>query len=78
MAAGVFALTNCILVSNSNPKEGESAIRQILLPFLYGRKNKPPALQGEESSLDKRNSCAKINVGLQTTNKKHRRSKGWT
>ena len=34
MAAGVFALTNCILVSNSNPKEGESAIRQILLPFL--------------------------------------------
>ncbi len=34
MAAGVFALTNCILVSNSNPTEGESAIRQILLPFL--------------------------------------------
>ena len=47
-------------------------------PFLYDSKNKPPALQGEGSSLDQRNSCAKINVGLQTTNKKHRRSKEWT
>ena len=46
--------------------------------FLYDSKNKPPALQGEGSSLDQRNSCAKINVGLQTTNKKHRRSKEWT
>ena len=45
---------------------------------LYDSKNKPPALQGEGSSLDQRNSCAKINVGLQTTNKKHRRSKEWT
>ena len=32
-------------------------------------------MQGEEISLDIRNSCATINVGLQTTNKKHRRSK---
>ena len=46
--------------------------------LLYDSKNKPPALQGEGSSLDQRNSCAKINVGLQTTNKKHRRSKEWT
>ena len=32
-------------------------------------------MQGEGRSLDKSNSCVKINVGLQTTNKKHRRSK---
>ena len=59
-------------------KAAAKAISLCCSFFLYGRKNKPPALQGEESSLDKRNSCAKINVGLQTTNKKHRRSKGWT
>ena len=51
---------------------------EVLTFLLYDRKNKPPALQGEGSSLDQRNSCAKINVGLQTTNKKHRRSKEWT
>jgi len=32
-------------------------------------------MQGKGFSLDISNSCAKINVGLQTTNKKHRRSK---
>jgi hypothetical protein len=42
---------------------------------LCHSKNKPPAMQGEGRSLDiSMNSCAKINVGLQTTNKKHRRS----
>ena len=35
---------------------------------LCDSKNKPPAMQGEESSLDKSNSCARIDVGLQTTN----------
>ena len=43
--------------------------------FLCNSKNKPPAMQGVGRSLDKSNSCVKINVGLQTTNKKHRRSK---
>ncbi len=38
------------------------------LPFLCHSKNKPPAMQGEGRSLDIRNSCARINVGLQTTN----------
>lgn len=38
------------------------------LPFLCHSKNKPPALQVEGRSLDIRNSCARINVGLQTTN----------
>ena len=32
-------------------------------------------MRGVGRSLDKSNSCVKINVGLQTTNKKHRRSK---
>ena len=32
-------------------------------------------MQGEGSSLDISNSCVRIKVGLQTTNKKHRRSK---
>jgi len=37
---------------------------------LCHSKNKPPALQVEGRSLDKSmNSYAKINVGLQTTNK---------
>lgn len=36
--------------------------------FLCDSRNKPPAMQGEESSLDKSNSCARIDVGLQTTN----------
>ena len=45
-------------------------------PFLLcNSKNKPPAMRGVGRSLDKSNSCVKINVGLQTTNKKHRRSK---
>ncbi|EEQ58089.1 hypothetical protein CBFG_01799 [Clostridiales bacterium 1_7_47FAA] len=41
-----------------------------LFPFfiLCHSKNKPPALQVEGRSLDIRNSCARINVGLQTTN----------
>lgn len=39
--------------------------RRIFL-FLYDSKNKPPALQGEGISLDKRiNSCVMIEVGLQ-------------
>lgn len=42
---------------------------------LCNSKNKPPAMRGVGRSLDKSNSCVKINVGLQTTNKKHRRSK---
>ena len=44
-------------------------------PLLCHSKNKPPALQVEGISSDKSNSCAKLDVGLQTTNKKHRRSK---
>ena len=47
----------------------------LLLYFLCNSKNKPPAMRGVGRSLDKSNSCVKINVGLQTTNKKHRRSK---
>ena len=43
--------------------------------LLCNSKNKPPAMRGVGRSLDKSNSCVKINVGLQTTNKKHRRSK---
>ena len=47
--------------------------------FLCHSRNKPPAMQGEERSLDiSMSSCARINVGLQTTNTKHRRSKEWT
>ena len=38
-------------------------------------RHSPPAMRGVGRSLDKNNSCVKINVGLQTTNKKHRRSK---
>ena len=38
--------------------------------LLCNSKNKPPAMQGEGRSLDlSKNSCARINVGLQTTNK---------
>ena len=38
--------------------------------FLCHSKNKPPAMQGEGRSLDiSMSSCAKIKVGLQTTNK---------
>ena len=38
--------------------------------LLCHSKNKPPAMQGEGRSLDlSKNSCATINVGLQTTNK---------
>ena len=34
--------------------------------FLCHSKNKPPAMQGEDRSLDiSMNSCAKIKVGLQ-------------
>ena len=36
--------------------------------LLCHSKNKPPALQVEGRFLDIRNSCARINVGLQTTN----------
>ena len=43
--------------------------------LLCNSKNKPPAMRGVGRSLDKSNSCVKINVGLQTTNKKYRRSK---
>ena len=32
-------------------------------------KNNPPAMQGEESSLDISNSCVKIEVGLQNHKK---------
>ena len=42
---------------------------------MCNSKNNHPAMQGVGRSLDKSNSCVKINVGLQTTNKKHRRSK---
>jgi len=38
--------------------------------LLCHSKNNSPALRGEERSLDITNSCAKIKVGLQTTNKK--------
>ena len=45
----------------------------MLIPypaFLCHSKNKPPAMQGEGRSLDKSmSSCARIRVGLQTTNK---------
>lgn len=43
--------------------------------LLCNSKNNPPAMRGVGRSLDKSNSCVKINVGLQTTNKKYRRSK---
>ena len=35
--------------------------------FCVTDKNTPPAMQGEGKSLDKRNSCVSIKVGLQTT-----------
>ena len=41
----------------------------ILFICLCHSKNKPPALRGEEISLDERISRVSINVGLQTTNK---------
>ena len=38
--------------------------------FLCHSKNKPPAMQGEDRSLDiSMTSCAKIKVGLQNHNK---------
>ena len=38
----------------------------ILIFILCNSKNKPPAMQGEDRSLDiSMNSCAKIKVGLQ-------------
>ena len=46
--------------------------------FLCHSKNKPPALQVEGISSDKSNSCAKIDVGLQTTNKKAQEVQKWT
>ena len=45
---------------------------------LCHSKNKPPALQVEGISSDKSNSCAKIDVGLQTTNKKAQEVQKWT
>ena len=46
--------------------------------LLCHSKNKPPALQVEGISSDKSNSCAKIDVGLQTTNKKAQEVQKWT
>ena len=47
--------------------------------FLCHSKNKPPALQVEGRSLDKSmNSCVRINVGLQTTNKITQEVLRWT
>ena len=41
-------------------------VKMCALTFLCNSKNKPPALQGEGISLDKRiNSCVMIEVGLQ-------------
>ena len=57
------------LIERRSPKRDCDAF------LLCHSKNKPPALQVEGISSDKSNSCAKLNVGLQTTNKKHRRSK---
>ena len=38
----------------------------LLSLFLCHSKNTPPAMQGEDRSLDiSKNSCAKIKVGLQ-------------
>ena len=54
---------------------GERLEKSDFRPLLCNSKNKPPAMRGVGRSLDKSNSCVKINVGLQTTNKKHRRSK---
>jgi len=46
---------------------------------LCHSKNKPPALQVEGRSLDKSmNSCVRINVGLQTTNKITQEVLRWT
>ena len=52
----------------------------VSAPFfsLCHSKNKPPALQVEGISSDKSNSCAKIDVGLQTTNKKAQEVQKWT
>lgn len=57
------------LIERRSPKRDCDAF------LLCHSKNKPPALQVEGISSDKSNSCAKLDVGLQTTNKKHRRSK---
>ena len=47
--------------------------------FLCHSKNKPPALQVEGRSLDiSMNSCVRINVGLQTTNKIAQEVLRWT
>ena len=57
-------------------EDGFDSYRESDPSFLMCHsKNKPPALQVEGISSDKSNSCAKLDVGLQTTNKKHRRSK---
>ena len=48
-------------------QQGNGARKKLRCPaFLCNSKNKPPALQGEGISLDKRiNSCVMIEVGLQ-------------
>ena len=56
----------------SNGRAVENGIRStpfFYSPYLCHSENKPPALQGEGRSLDiSKSSCAKIDVGLQTTN----------
>ena len=46
--------------------------------FFVSQTKIPPAMQGEGKSLDKRNSCVSIKVGLQTTKIQHRRCPRWT
>lgn len=49
-----------------NRNTGWCSLQNISLYFLCHSKNKPPAMQGEDRSLDiSMNSCAKIKVGLQ-------------
>ena len=54
-------------VEHKEIKYDRRAKKEALLSyFLCHSKNNPPAMQGEDRSLDiSKNSCAKIKVGLQ-------------
>ena len=59
------ASVNRDLEDLKNP--GKSTVSRVF--FCVTDKNKPPAMQVEGVSLDKRNLPCIINVGLQTTDK---------
>jgi hypothetical protein len=72
---------NRIIFDDISPNAKKREVRLFALPlvfYLCHSKNKPPALQVEGISSDKSNSCAKIDVGLQTTNKKAQEVQKWT